>query len=188
MDKEQIKEDFLTGTGELIHKKRKKKNMSQKELGDFLGVTKSTISKYETGKTDIPASNLYLISKKCGFSVHEYAEKWDALDKKDVIESVITAYKEASEPKIDCRVDYVVIDKQDSFENREEHERNIEYLAEFISDNDKKLLEYSLCYIEYLEKRNKQKYLGKIFDYISDKENSNIKYKMRGIINYLIEE
>lgn len=45
--------------------KRKKKNISQEILGEYLGVTVSTISRYENGQIEIPVSSLPLICKVC---------------------------------------------------------------------------------------------------------------------------
>jgi len=58
--------------GKIIKKFRTKNNISQTELGDVLGVVHTTISRYETGKIDIPLSKLSEISEYLGFEPKEY--------------------------------------------------------------------------------------------------------------------
>lgn len=60
--------------GEVIRRKRKKQNISQKELAEELGVTAATVSRYEKGTLEIPASSLPLISEMCRFRFSEYME------------------------------------------------------------------------------------------------------------------
>uniref|UniRef100_UPI004057C6EB helix-turn-helix domain-containing protein n=1 Tax=Acetatifactor sp. TaxID=1872090 RepID=UPI004057C6EB len=72
MTKEQIKKDFLVSIGSVIKKKREKKNISQQELGEYLNVSKSTISRYESGSFDMPATTLPLISSYCDFPLSDY--------------------------------------------------------------------------------------------------------------------
>jgi len=62
-----VRENFLEFIGRVIKIKRKRKNMSQEELGEYLGVSESTISRYEAGKQDLSASTLPLVSYYCDF-------------------------------------------------------------------------------------------------------------------------
>ena len=41
-----IRKDFLISTGKVISKKRKQHNITQKQLGDKLGVSATTIGRY----------------------------------------------------------------------------------------------------------------------------------------------
>ena len=72
MTKKEIQKDFLLSLGGVIKKKREKKNITQHELSDFLEVSKSTVSRYESGQTDMPVSTLPLISYYCGFALNDY--------------------------------------------------------------------------------------------------------------------
>ncbi len=72
MTKDRLKADFLVSIGNVIKRKRVKKNISQKELGAFLGLDKSIISRYEQGKVDMPVSNLLFISTYCEFPLTDY--------------------------------------------------------------------------------------------------------------------
>lgn len=58
--------------GNIIKNRRKTKNMSQSSLGESIGVTHTTISRYERGQIDIPVSALPKISRTCGFKPSEY--------------------------------------------------------------------------------------------------------------------
>lgn len=58
--------------GLIIRKNRKLANITQEELAGVLGVTKGSISRYESGKTELAASALPIISEVCGFSLKEY--------------------------------------------------------------------------------------------------------------------
>lgn len=68
------KQKTLKSIGTIIETKRKKAGLSQTELAKQIGVTKSTISKYEHGKIDMPASVLPAISESCNFKLSDYIE------------------------------------------------------------------------------------------------------------------
>lgn len=72
MTKDKIKQEFLVSIGNVIKKKRERKNMSQEELGEYLEVSKSTVSRMENGKLDMPATTLPLISSYCDFPITDY--------------------------------------------------------------------------------------------------------------------
>ena len=63
--------------GTVINRKRNKKNLSQQDLADEIGVTRSSVSRYESGDMEIPASVLPLISAACDFHFSEYMEDFD---------------------------------------------------------------------------------------------------------------
>lgn len=56
----------------MIRKRRRIKNLSQTEVAGHIGVTHTTISRYENGKIDIPVSVLPKIGECCGFGPSEY--------------------------------------------------------------------------------------------------------------------
>ena len=58
--------------GNVIRKKRRRRNMTQKELAEEIGVTDATISRYEKGELEMPASLLPLISDVCSFRFDDY--------------------------------------------------------------------------------------------------------------------
>ena len=64
--------------GKVIREKRKQASISQEELAEVLGVTKTTISRYENGTIEIPASSLMLISSCCNFSFDEFSRQMEA--------------------------------------------------------------------------------------------------------------
>jgi len=70
--KDKIKNDFLITVGSVIKRKRKKKNITLKELSGYLDISIATLSRMENGKIDMPATTLPLISSYCGFPVTDY--------------------------------------------------------------------------------------------------------------------
>lgn len=72
MTKEEMKRDFLISIGKVIRRKREVKNITQQELSEFLEVSKSTVSRYESGTFDMPVTTLPLISSYCGFPITDY--------------------------------------------------------------------------------------------------------------------
>lgn len=70
--KEEIVSHFLKTTGETIRKKRLQKNISQKELGEWIGVDRTTVAHYENGSSDMPISRLSLISGCCNTPVRDF--------------------------------------------------------------------------------------------------------------------
>ncbi len=71
---DRIKSAFLESIGKTIRKYRLKKNVSQEELSDIIGVNHSSISRYEQGTQDINASLLPVISIYCDFPMKEYID------------------------------------------------------------------------------------------------------------------
>lgn len=74
---QQEKENYLKTFGEVIRVKRKRSGISGDELGCALGVSRSTISRYEQGSVEIPASALPEISRVCRFPMADYAVAFD---------------------------------------------------------------------------------------------------------------
>ncbi len=104
-DKQQIRSEFLIDIGKTVKKRRARKNISQAELAEYLEVERSTISRYETGVTDMPVSNLPLISAYCKFPISDFLQTSDiellmkALDK-----SIMYAYPRVEKNAIDYSV------------------------------------------------------------------------------------
>lgn len=118
MDNKNIKKNisdmeiYKKATGAVIRKHRKKHNISQEQLAYSIGVNKSTISRYENGSMDIPASVLPIISKECSFSPSEYALAWMKVksenipnDKKEAYIAAVDMIEEISQ-QIDNLINY----------------------------------------------------------------------------------
>lgn len=71
------KDEARQTIGKIIRIKRRRKNISQKELAEAIGVTKSSISRYEKALMEIPASVLPLICEKCEFPFSEFFKSTD---------------------------------------------------------------------------------------------------------------
>ena len=72
---ENIISDFLIKLGNKVRQKREMKNISQKELSDFLHIDRSVLSKYENGQTDMTVSKLPMISLYCDFPLKDYFDE-----------------------------------------------------------------------------------------------------------------
>ncbi len=57
--------------GSKIREYRKKKGMTQAELGEKLGVNQNTISGYENGEREVGYDNLFKIVKLFGISIDD---------------------------------------------------------------------------------------------------------------------
>lgn len=85
------REHFKVATGKVIENKRKKKNITQKALGDALCVSEATVSRYEKGKIDIPASSLPIISGVCDFPMKDYLLGWKGISLESMIREALKA-------------------------------------------------------------------------------------------------
>ena len=93
---EAIMNNTILGTqiGSIISRKRKKINVSQAELGAAIGVTKSTVSRYEKGTIDIPISKLPEISNYCKFPMRDY---FSEIETEKVLDLILYADKTPDE-------------------------------------------------------------------------------------------
>jgi len=71
-NKERMRNEFLIEVGNTIKNNRNKKKISQEKLAIYLEVDRSSISKYENGRMDMPVSNLPLISHYCDFPISDF--------------------------------------------------------------------------------------------------------------------
>lgn len=69
--KNMLVSDFMKALGKRMEIKRKRINLSQKELADCLEIDRTTLSRYENGSRDMPVSVLPLISTYCRFPLSE---------------------------------------------------------------------------------------------------------------------
>ncbi|QMW06363.1 helix-turn-helix domain-containing protein [Spirosoma foliorum] len=58
--------DIKEKVGTQIKEARKSKGMTQKELGDKLGVSDSTVTQYESGKQNLTIETLHKIAEAIG--------------------------------------------------------------------------------------------------------------------------
>ncbi|MEZ0611968.1 helix-turn-helix domain-containing protein [Fibrella sp. WM1] len=62
-------EDIKAKVGALIREARKQKGLTQKELGEILGLSQSTIGEYEGGKQNLTIETLDKISAALGGAI-----------------------------------------------------------------------------------------------------------------------
>lgn len=66
--------------GERLRKKRKEKHLTLKEVGSFIGVSKQTVQRYESGQIEnIPLSRLSELAKVLG-TTPGYLMGWESED------------------------------------------------------------------------------------------------------------
>ena len=75
------KDEFKKIIGDTLRKARKKKNISQKDAAEKIGVSRSVLTRYENGTIDIPGSSIpeliyYYQSRMAAFdiAIQKYAE------------------------------------------------------------------------------------------------------------------
>ena len=84
----------LVETGEKIRALRESRDMSQEQLAELVGVSKNSISRYETGTADMKSSVLFEISKVLDTTPNNLAaDKYGfhneiAVDLTDIIEGL----------------------------------------------------------------------------------------------------
>ena len=78
MDKrEEKRRTYREQYGKVIKRKRTGKNITQMELAEELGISRTTVSRYEKGELEMPASLLPLISDVCSFRFADYMADFD---------------------------------------------------------------------------------------------------------------
>ena len=115
--------------GNVIRKKRRRRNMTQKELAEEIGVTDATISRYEKGELEMPASLLPLISDVCNFRFADYMAEIDLIllsRRLDEIDMYGGKIRKAAYPLPEWDVEYC----------RKERERLTEELKECLSQSN----------------------------------------------------
>ncbi|MHC5216222.1 helix-turn-helix transcriptional regulator [Enterococcus sp. LJL128] len=92
--------------GELIHIKRKEKNITQKQLADFVGVSKASVSKWETGQSYPDISLLPLLAAYFNITIDELLSFRTQLTSTEINTIYAALQKELIElkPEIDQKI------------------------------------------------------------------------------------
>lgn len=122
---DELRKNILKAVGLVIRRKRQRINMSQNELANILGVNKSSISRYETGKIEIPTSSLPIISDCCHFPVKDFV---DAMESEKDLSSVenITDYHFVAYKKKTNKYGMVVREENTSYNGIDSEQTYIE--------------------------------------------------------------
>lgn len=99
------RKQFLKATGKVISKNRKKKNITQEELGRILDVSGTTVGRYEKGTIEIPASSLPIVSNACDFPLYDYLIEWENVSVESTVRKALSGKR--SEPD-DAEIKYIV--------------------------------------------------------------------------------
>lgn len=71
MPREQLRESRIIMVGSSIKKIRKSRNITQKDLADWLGVSRQAISMWEAGRREIKVTTLHKIAHVLGVTIDE---------------------------------------------------------------------------------------------------------------------
>lgn len=114
-------------TGKFLAELRHEANLTQEQLGEELGVTNKTISRWETGTYLPPVEMLQILSVKYGVSINEIlsGEKLDAENYKIKAEENIASTLESSA--------FTVKDKERYFKKKWKKEHFFEMIIEMIA-------------------------------------------------------
>lgn len=99
------RKQFLKATGKVISKNRKKKNITQEELGRLLDVSGTTVGRYEKGTIEIPVSSLPIVSKVCDFPLYDYLIEWGNVSVESTVRKALSGKR--IEPD-DTEIKYIV--------------------------------------------------------------------------------
>lgn len=134
--------EYNTAFGEVIQRKRKRAGMTQEQLGNCLGVNKSTISRYENGSIDIPAAALPMSCEACDFKMTEYVDAANDIVTEQRLKQ-ICAVRQMETDETDRRQDESVPGEATPDEN-----------AEHYTDEEQQLAKVSCDYICRLKNEN----------------------------------
>ncbi len=98
-EKDRIAELFIQNIGNVISHKRKQKGYKLDTLAKEMGIDSSTLSRYENGKIDIPASAMAYASYICDFELSEYTTRRYDEKKLSQLFKEIVRYGEESRPE-----------------------------------------------------------------------------------------
>jgi len=69
-----MRNETLLKLGQKIRYERMKKNLSQEDLADLVGLSKQSISALETGTSNVKFTNLYNIAKTLDLNLGDFSD------------------------------------------------------------------------------------------------------------------
>lgn len=84
-------------TGQRIKTARKKEGLTQKELGEKLGITYQTVAQWENDLRNPKRETLQRIAAALGVSAQDLTDDWGVVDKED--SEKVSIYEEGPDPK-----------------------------------------------------------------------------------------
>jgi transcriptional regulator with XRE-family HTH domain len=69
-----MKDEILLKLGHKIKYERSKRNLSQQELAEIVGLSAQSIATLETGKTNVKFTNLYNIAKALNLNLGDFSD------------------------------------------------------------------------------------------------------------------
>lgn len=166
---EDKRKKYLAIYGEVIRTKRTRRNLEQRELGEAIGVSDTTISRYENGKIEIPASALPLICEVCDFKMREFSNKIDQEIISDNTEEIINNAKKSRFYKETKRNDNRIFESARAL-SMEEKNNMWEYVSWIIenfadTDDDKNELSYIMLDLMTQDKETSKRQMLRLYEY-----------------------
>ena len=166
---ENKRKEYLAVYGEVIKTKRIRKGFEQKELGESIGVSDTTISRYENGKIEIPASVLPVICRTCDFRMKDFSDKIDQVIILDNKEEIINNAQKSNLHKESQEKDNQIFES--AYALSVEEEGNMWECANWMinnfadTDEDRNELSYIMLDLMTQEKKTTKKQLHRLYEY-----------------------
>ena len=164
---EEKRKKYLAIFGEVIKKKRTCKSLEQRELGEAIGVSDTTISRYENGKVEIPASVLPLICEACDFKMRDFSSKIDEEIVIDNTEDLISCAKKSSLYKENNEDDSMIFESVRALSMKEKNniDECITRINECFDGADKNELCYIIMDLAIQDKETSKKQMDRLYEY-----------------------
>lgn len=103
--------------GERIQAARKQSGISQDKLAEITGVTRQTVTNWETGRTEPPLRTLVIIAKECGVTIDWIAtgELPEMAEGVSIDEAALLRYYRRASDKIKPEILATVEEVSDTF-------------------------------------------------------------------------
>lgn len=186
-----IENIFLKHVGSVIRNGRENKHMTQQEFSDVMSVDPSTISRYETGAVDIPASVMAYASYVCGFSLEKYTKTPLNKSLNKMFEELVrfgsTKPVLSKRDRKQIELDYEIIHLQ----ARRKTEKELDIISHDYMIDDKYLIEYEDKFERYIQdednadKRQMLEYIAAIIEDSKDSDSKDLKTMARAATRYI---
>ena len=186
-----IENTFLKHVGSVIRNGRENKHMTQQEFSDVMSVDPSTISRYETGAVDIPASVMAYASYVCGFSLEKYTKTPLNKSLNKMFEELVrfgnTKPVLSKKDRKQIELDYEIIHLQ----AQRKTEKELDIMPREYMIDGKYLIEYENRFERYIQnednadKRQMLEYITAIIEDSKDSNSKDLKTVARAAARYI---
>ena len=186
-----IRKNSLSDFGEFLKKKRNRDSVSQEDLAEQLGVSRTEISHYENGKRDMPFSSFFVLGECFGFDMKDYALEISSREAVSLFEKAI--YREVGKDK-ETGMDYLTtfLDKSHRMSNKEketlEEVLRMYFDSEITTEVKQTLVLADMLYQKISNKRVMNELYFEIVQSISDSGNKRLDAFIREYIQMIRNE